>query len=459
MTTFVTAFLDLHEDRSKDKSVETYLKYFDLLMSCGIQIHLFVSKIYTPYFLEYPRLRITVIEYDDLNMYRFAPGSKQRLPDERTVYHDTERFLGLMNSKTEFIRRSIELNPFGSEQYAWIDFGIFHVLREVDQSKAFLTMLGSTLLKPGVYVPGYWDAGFPSFSWVCWRFCGGFFIGDRLSLLEFDSYHQRLFPVLLESVGVLTWEVNMWAAYEANGWNPIWYKADHNDSMIVPPKRYFKVVASLTTIPPRIESECRLAIDSLLDQVDEVYLSVSEHYHRFGHCVIPAYLQEEPYLSKVKICVGPDHGPASKYIGTSVPTNTWVFVCDDDQEYKAIVPSMLECVKEIAVYQNHYESIKTKTSGGMVHGYVGNLVHSSILTKLQQFPLPECARFVDDQWMSMFCQIHRIPVLPTSVETYDEIFKVLHNNHEKLGSYSLSSLNNRDTKIQELESFFGQRLP
>ena len=115
----------------------------------------------------------------------------------------------------------------------------------------------------------------------------------------------------------------------------------------------------------------------------------------------------------------------------------------------------MKSVSQVGVYQNHYESIKQKTSGGMVHGYVGNLIHSSVLKGLRTFPLPDCARFVDDQWGSMYCQLKNIPVLPTEVESYAEIFKVTENGHEKLGTHSLSGLGTRGDRVSELEEFFG----
>jgi hypothetical protein len=150
-----------------------------------------------------------------------------------------------------------------------------------------------------------------------------------------------------------------------------------------------------------------------------------------------------------------DYGPATKYLGPAQLPDSWVFVCDDDQEYQAdLVCKMKNRIKELGIYQNHYANISKKTSGGFIHGYVGNLLHTSLLKKLPEFPLPDCARFVDDQWMSIYCFKENIKIFPTAVESYSDIFKVLDNNHEKLGTASLSGLNNRDKKIEELEQMF-----
>ena len=116
---------------------------------------------------------------------------------------------------------------------------------------------------------------------------------------------------------------------------------------------------------------------------------------------------------------------------------------------------MKTSIVSLQVYQNHFHNILQKTSGGVIHGYVGNMLHTSHLKKLKEFPLPDCARFVDDQWVSIFCFLHSIKVFPTCAEEYKDIFKVLMNGVEKYdGKDSLSSLNNRDQKIKELEQFF-----
>lgn len=50
----------------------------------------------------------------------------------------------------------------------------------------------------------------------------------------------------------------------------------------------------------------------------------------------------------------------------------------------------------------------------------------------------------------MYCATHGIPIFPTSAEPYAEIFKVLHNGHQKLGCESLSGLHTRDERVREL---------
>jgi len=216
-------------------------------------------------------------------------------------------------------------------------------------------------------------------------------------------------------------------------------------------------VASLTTIPPR-SAACRLALDSLIPQVEHVYLSVARDYKRFGAWEPPAYLQEEPYKSSVTVVTGEDKGPATKYVGALavIPADHWVFVCDDDQEYHhTLLLRMKNSIQGLGVYQNHYDSIVEKTSGGLIHGYVGLLVHESLLQGLRTFPLPEAAYFVDDQWMSIYCFLNGIAIHKTKAEQYISIFGALDGLHEKIGEASLAGLHNRDPMVAALATEFG----
>jgi ribosomal protein S12 methylthiotransferase accessory factor YcaO len=63
-------------------------------------------------------------------------------------------------------------------------------------------------------------------------------VGGREAILEFAEQYRASLPRYLETRG-LTWEVNVWAQMEQDGWTPRWYKADHDDSL-------FSVAASET---------------------------------------------------------------------------------------------------------------------------------------------------------------------------------------------------------------------
>jgi hypothetical protein len=225
-----------------------------------------------------------------------------------------------------------------------------------------------------------------------------------------------------------------------------------------------RVVASLTTIPSRIDTWCKNTIDSIIDQVDHVYVGVATHYRRFNTGIeIPTIYNEEPYKGRVTFVFGEDKGPATKYLGSLsvIPDDTWVFFCDDDQEYK---PGLIErmksvCIDKTCVYQNRYETFsRWGTSGGLIHGYVGNMAHTYVLCQLPFFPLPECAYHIDDQWMSVYYKMTGVEICSTGIDSYNDIFKkLLPEGYELFGPDSLAQLGTRNEKIHQLESYFGVR--
>lgn len=221
--TFVSAFLNLNEQRPADKSVDRHFELFRILQSAGIRLHLFLSPEY--------RGRITldngVIEYvrlEDLDTYKKAPPG---MPAHRNEAHDTRNFLILMNAKTELIRRAIDSYMHTSTHYAWIDFGISYIFRTPHTALQQLTEISRTEYPEScLFIPGCWDTKTNVLDTVSWRFCGGFFLGDKASLLAFADLYTTHF-------NALSWEVNVWALFETMGlFAPTWYKADHDDSIL-----------------------------------------------------------------------------------------------------------------------------------------------------------------------------------------------------------------------------------
>jgi hypothetical protein len=457
-TTFVTAFLDLREDRSKDKSVETCFGHFRALVETGIRIHAFISRCYEDLVPEAKNLTVEFLELEDLDTWQALQGVSYTVPETNAPYHDTANFMILMNSKVELVHLAAARWP--GDHFAWIDFSIFHVFRGPETSAKRLQALAiAALPKPYIAFPGCWSKQpiEPAlFERVNWRFCGGFFIGDTVTLSKLHELYLKHFRQIVLEHQRLVWEVNIWSLLESEyAFDFGWYRADHNDSIIAAPTPK-EIVASLTTIPPRFEL-CRKTLDSLIPQVDRIYLSIPESYSRFpGTVQLPEFLAEPGY-AKVSVVRSPDFGPATKYLGAlgEIPETAWIFFCDDDQEYHptllARMSTALNGPNGPGAYQNHYNSIHRKTSGGVIHGYVGVVIHASCLKALPEFPLPPAARFVDDQWMSAYCFKNSVEIYPTSAETYPEIFQTLQDGHELCAPESLSGLNNRNEMVKELE--------
>jgi len=262
-TTFVTAFIDLGEQQPEHRSPQSYLADFLKLARTGIPIHLFVSYSYIPLLL--PLQAFSNLYVEPINLSDLALASVEALlPPQRNVSKDTRNFMILMNAKVEFIDSAVTRNHFGTDQFAWIDFRIFHVLHDEIAAAAHLRQLAILQLKqPAVLIPGCWAKGVhwnSLFQSINWRFCGGFFLGDAVSLHAFYRlYVDHIVKGLTEQNpgATLTWEVNYWHYLELNyGFKPIWYKADHDASILqVPSSAFIGEEAEAIKLPATLLTE------------------------------------------------------------------------------------------------------------------------------------------------------------------------------------------------------------
>jgi len=241
-TLFVTALLDLGSDHPAIKGVAVRLAHVRRLAATGIPLVVFASAAYKAAIEEVCRdhTNVTIqriVELEELPVEKECAPYRDALPLVRTEAKDTARFLTLMNAKTDFVEEVARTTSY--PQVAWIDFNVWHVVQDDATTTQRLRALATIRLPHvGVYVPGCWDTVTPvPWDRICWRFCGGFFLGQTEAVLAFAALARTHLPRIWKDRGGLAWEVNVWAELEAtHGWRPLWYKADHNDSLFaVPP--------------------------------------------------------------------------------------------------------------------------------------------------------------------------------------------------------------------------------
>jgi hypothetical protein len=245
--TFVTAYLKVYDsDYDESRTFEKRLDFFMKIVELNINICLFVSPEYKEDFelisTKHTNLNIIeVLSIEDLEVTKL--GNKNAnllvLPDRRNNVKDTSNYMFLMNSKIEFIKKTIDVNPFDNEYFCWFDFSLPYIFKQLENSILKLKTYSETnfISEPFIVMPGCWNFKVGNKDVlkdsICWRFCGGFFMGDKNSLLSFYDVSISHFEEFLNLTGKIVWEVNYWTWLEAHGYiSPIWYQADHNDSII-----------------------------------------------------------------------------------------------------------------------------------------------------------------------------------------------------------------------------------
>jgi len=145
-----------------------------------------------------------------------------------------------MNAKTEFVANAVQSNPFGTSSFAWVDFSIFHVLKNAERSTQLLESLCHTQPDRPLVIPGCWSRNLPNKDNVNWRFSGGFYIGSSAACLQFYELHKKY---LVSAFDGCSWEVNYWAYLEEKEPDfPIaWFEGQHDDGILEIPKTFFGV--------------------------------------------------------------------------------------------------------------------------------------------------------------------------------------------------------------------------
>lgn len=249
-TTFVTALFKIYDATCiNGKTLEKRLEWFNHIAKCNIPIYLCIDEesatTIRPSFDGFTNIYWKIMpSFKETWTFRKCEEFREKLPCERNVEKDTFEYLALMNAKTEFINLAISDDIFHTKQFAWIDFNVFHIIKNIEATSANIVHISQNLLANDcVIFPGCWDAGTCARSlWtrINWRFCGGFFIGTMDSLRNMHTLIEAGLSEILRRHGGLTWEVNLWSELEnTTSWRPRWYKADHNDSILQIPNAFF----------------------------------------------------------------------------------------------------------------------------------------------------------------------------------------------------------------------------
>ena len=277
--TFVTAFIDLNEDRPKDRTPETRVTLFRHIANSGVSICLYVSSKYETIGKEleneYKNIKLMpIINLEDLETYKLITSYLPNLPTNRLPYKDTLNYMIIQNSKSELVYNVTLSNPYNTEHFAWIDFSIFHMVSHIEYVIKQLQLINvNKLLKSFLVFPSCWSKEKSKelihttnsiYTTVNWRFCGSFFIGDITSIQNMYLLTMNNLPHFINNIDnpehIISWEINVWAWLEDKcNWEVSTYCADHNNSILdIPHSIFIKETNIKTNIETNIETNINL---------------------------------------------------------------------------------------------------------------------------------------------------------------------------------------------------------
>lgn len=248
-TTFVTAYLKVYDEETDDyfitRKFENRLKHFILMLDVGINICIFVEPELNDRFKEleekYTNLKIiSCMKIEDLELYKIANNYPElcNLPSKRHNLKDTKEYMYLMLSKLEFVKKTMDINPFSSSNFCWFDFSLAYIFKDTDNTLLKIKKISNTNFEDKfIYMPGCWNFNTYTNDYlknnIVWRFCGGFLIGDKETLNDFYTASYNYFLTFLNETKTLLWEVNYWAWLESKELiTPTWYFSGHDDTIV-----------------------------------------------------------------------------------------------------------------------------------------------------------------------------------------------------------------------------------
>ncbi len=253
---FVTAFFKIYDDANHFvKQRAERIRLFTELAHTGIKIGVFCDKENESEILEISKSASNVVVLGCIELEETAVGKMMLneavgLPANRNVEKDTAKYICLMNAKIEFLSMAIDLNPWNTDYYAWIDFNISHVFKNKPDTYSILSELRhKTVETDQIVIPGCWRDKCHDVDYllnnVVWRFSGGVLLGHKTKLVEFYRVYLENLSTFLNKYGRIVWEVNFWAWLESTqNLDILWYLGNHDDRLVHFPECIFSEATS-----------------------------------------------------------------------------------------------------------------------------------------------------------------------------------------------------------------------
>jgi hypothetical protein len=229
--TFVTAFF--LPSGSTYKTVDRYFDLFDQLAGTGIPLIVYLDvrlsgrgKVLCA---RHPNIIRCIYDvFDQSLMVRDLV-----LPAVRNFDKDTRDYMCIQLTKLRLMAEvaatatAATAATAATGTLAWIDFGIYHMFRDIDACSRTLKLIAA---RDGVIdlilSPGYKNTVFYPFEHICWKHCGSLLVGRGA---VFQRAYARQTELVRKYMPCLTWEVNYWAMMDEYF---LIYIADHNDLIL-----------------------------------------------------------------------------------------------------------------------------------------------------------------------------------------------------------------------------------
>ena len=236
MATIVSAFIS---NVNSNRNIENYINYGKKLCSINVNKIIFIEEhIYNTYFKNenFPLTIFIFTNKEQLYFYEYKAEDLTNFNKLCSDNHskDTLEYMYIQCSKTEWVKRAIEFNPFNSEQFVWVDFGIYHIMNNDEELFIHLiTNLNNKSYEKIRIASGTCYNLENIYTNIQWFFLGGIFGGHKDKLIEFANLMKQKCIDIMNNEKTIMWEVNIWfLLYLENPELFDRYIGNHNASML-----------------------------------------------------------------------------------------------------------------------------------------------------------------------------------------------------------------------------------
>lgn len=219
ITTIVSGFI---ANINKCGSIDKYLKFGQILLKIKVPKVIFVdSQIIDRITNPLPEYNTFIpFKFSDMYYYQYLETLKKTVHFDTNPDKDTVEYMMVQCYKTEWVKMAAELNPYKTDQFMWIDFGIYHILEEgeptescIDKFTRFICFcaLYRTYTIRIPYMNLWFINSYDPYKNPCWYFAGGLFGGNKDNIIKFANYMKEYCLKIITEKNWLMWEINIWA--------------------------------------------------------------------------------------------------------------------------------------------------------------------------------------------------------------------------------------------------------
>jgi hypothetical protein len=236
MTTIVTAFLT-NINKNINRTFEKYIEYGTKLINIPQQKIIYIEKeVYNKYYKDINDINTTFrfIEKKDIYLYEYYDQITNFNLISNLHEKDSIEYIFVQCNKTEWIKNAINENPYNSEQFIWIDFGIYHVINNDELFIKYINHICKSKYDNIRIAHGYFN-GNEDFIYrqIIWFFLGGIFGGHKDKLLLFADLMKDKCLSIIKNEKTICWEINIWyLIYKEHSELFSIYSANHNISIL-----------------------------------------------------------------------------------------------------------------------------------------------------------------------------------------------------------------------------------